>query len=109
MKKPKKRRLKIRLTRAWYVSIEDENENEVDNDWCFGTREVWKLNKKTGEYELENCGSLMLTLEEAHYSEQQAVQPVRMQVLQGRTPVHAEDHGKGRDRDVLRPGAAGRL
>lgn len=39
MKKPKKHKLKIRLYRAWYVSIEDENENEVDNDWCFGTRE----------------------------------------------------------------------
>lgn len=39
MKKPKKHMPKIRLTRAWYVSIEDENECEVDNDWCFGTRE----------------------------------------------------------------------
>lgn len=38
MKKQKKHRLKIRLTRAWYVAIEDENECEVDNDWCFGTR-----------------------------------------------------------------------
>ena len=26
---------------------------------------VWKLNKKTGEYELESCGPPMLTLEEA--------------------------------------------
>ena len=35
----KKPRLKIHLQRAWYVAIEDENECEVDNDWCFGTRE----------------------------------------------------------------------
>ena len=35
----KQKRLKVKLTRCWYVTVEDENEFEIDNDWCFGTRE----------------------------------------------------------------------
>lgn len=38
-KKPRKKRLKVKLTRCWYVTVEDENGFEVDNDYCFGTRE----------------------------------------------------------------------
>lgn len=36
--KKKRRGLRIRLTKAWYVEVVDEDDCEVVNDWCFGTR-----------------------------------------------------------------------
>ena len=38
-KKPRKKQLKIKLTRMWYIAIEDETGLELDVDYCFGTRE----------------------------------------------------------------------
>lgn len=37
-RREKRRTLRVRLTKAWYVEVIDENEDEVENDWCFGTR-----------------------------------------------------------------------
>lgn len=36
--KNKRRGLRIRLTRAWLVEVVDQDDCEVDYDWCFGTR-----------------------------------------------------------------------
>lgn len=38
-KKPRKRRLVVKLEKAYRISIVDENEEEWAEDWCFGTRE----------------------------------------------------------------------
>lgn len=38
-KKPRKRRLTVKLEKAYRISIVDENEVEWAEDWCFGTRE----------------------------------------------------------------------
>lgn len=38
-KKPRKKRLRISLTKCWYVAVVDEEDNELLNDWYFGTRE----------------------------------------------------------------------
>lgn len=38
-KKPRMKRLMVKLEKAYRISIVDENENEWVEDWCFGTRE----------------------------------------------------------------------
>lgn len=38
-KKPRKRRLTVKLEKAYRISIVDENEAELAEDWCFGTRD----------------------------------------------------------------------
>lgn len=38
-KKPRKKRLTVKVQRMWYVAIEDETGCEVEVDYCFGTRE----------------------------------------------------------------------
>lgn len=38
-KKPRKKRLRVKLERCYYVSLVDETETELENDYCFGTRE----------------------------------------------------------------------
>lgn len=37
-KKPRKKQLRIRIEKCWYVTVEDETETELDNDYVFGTR-----------------------------------------------------------------------
>lgn len=38
-KKPRKKGLKVKVQRMWYVAVEDETGCEVEVDYCFGTRE----------------------------------------------------------------------
>ena len=38
-KKPRKKKLRIVLEKCWLVSVVDENDNELDSDFCFLPRE----------------------------------------------------------------------
>lgn len=38
-KKPRKKQLRIKIEKCYYVSIVDETETELEVDYCFGTRE----------------------------------------------------------------------
>lgn len=37
-KKPRKKQLRIKIEKCYYVSLVDETETEIENDYCFGTR-----------------------------------------------------------------------
>ena len=52
-KNPRKKQLRIRIVKCWYVTVEDETENELDHDSVFGTREA-----------AEECGQKMLKTRE---------------------------------------------
>ena len=57
MKKPS---LKVRVTKAWYVEVVDENDRAIRDDWCFGTHK-----------EAEALGAQMLkTVESVQFSEE---------------------------------------
>ena len=38
-KNPRKKGLRVKIEKAYRISIVDENESEWADDWCFGTRE----------------------------------------------------------------------
>lgn len=41
-KKPRKKRLRVVVERCYRVSVVDENDDELDDDFCFLTREEAK-------------------------------------------------------------------
>lgn len=52
-KNPRKKQLRIRIEKCWYVTVENETETELDNDLVFGTRA-----------DAEKCGQKMLKIME---------------------------------------------
>ena len=34
-KNPRKKRLRVKIEKCWYISIVDETDTEIDNDYCF--------------------------------------------------------------------------
>lgn len=59
-KKPRKHILRIRVQKTYYVSVEDENEEELMSDFVFGTREAAmnlgkKMLKEVAECSQERC------------------------------------------------------
>lgn len=50
-KNPRKKQLRIRIEKCWYVTVENETETELDHDFVFGTRA-----------DAEECGKKMLKI-----------------------------------------------
>ena len=70
-KRPRKKGLKVKIEKCWYISIVDETDTEIDNDYCF-------LDRK----EAEKIGQEMKKqLEEALRDEEAHEMPLPMQIF----------------------------
>lgn len=55
-KKPRKNGLRVKIEKCWYISIVDETDTEIENDYCFLDR---KEAEKTGQILKQNLEEAM--------------------------------------------------